>query len=202
MNTVHYITGMPKQIPKLKEQILKTAERLFIQRGYEAVSMRDLAARVGIAVGTLYNYFPNKESLFTSLMADSWTRTFAVIDDVLAQTDLDRPDKLRKILEILYDGIKGRGGFARKALGLAPKGEPAAAPSKMPKFADDALFQELTEALAPLGAPFSGPEARRITQSLVAAIRSFLFASARDDREGDLNFLFQLTQVFQGEQQQ
>jgi AcrR family transcriptional regulator len=47
-------------------QVLKTATRLFTERGYEAASIRDLAAELAIRPSSLYHHFPGKQDiLFT-----------------------------------------------------------------------------------------------------------------------------------------
>ena len=43
-------------------RIRREATELFYERGYHATSMRDIAARVGIKAGSLYNHFPGKQS--------------------------------------------------------------------------------------------------------------------------------------------
>ncbi|MFY0645550.1 TetR/AcrR family transcriptional regulator [Sulfitobacter geojensis] len=50
--------------PKIRQAAL----RLFAQRGYAAVSMRSIAAEVGVQAGALYNYTPDKQSLLVDLM--------------------------------------------------------------------------------------------------------------------------------------
>lgn len=51
-------------------RILDAALRLFSQHGYAAVSMRKIAQEVGVQVGALYNYTPDKQSLLFGLMRD------------------------------------------------------------------------------------------------------------------------------------
>lgn len=51
-------------------RILDAALRLFAQYGYAAVSMRKIATEVGLQVGALYNYTPDKQSLLFGLMRD------------------------------------------------------------------------------------------------------------------------------------
>lgn len=47
-------------------QVLETATRLFTERGYEAASIRDLAAELAIRPSSLYHHFPGKQAiLFT-----------------------------------------------------------------------------------------------------------------------------------------
>ncbi len=60
---------------KVKEQtrdkILRVARKLFVGKGFDQTTTRDIAGRAGIAVGTLFNYFPSKEALGMTLVADA-----------------------------------------------------------------------------------------------------------------------------------
>jgi AcrR family transcriptional regulator len=51
-----------------REAILAAAERVFSERGFVGVRMSDVAAEAGLATGTLYNYFENKEAVLRSLI--------------------------------------------------------------------------------------------------------------------------------------
>lgn len=47
--------------------IFNTAAKLFAEKGYNATSVKDIATRAAISVGTFYLYFKNKEDLFEQL---------------------------------------------------------------------------------------------------------------------------------------
>jgi AcrR family transcriptional regulator len=49
--------------------VLENAKRLFAQRGYSGVSVRDIAKACGIRAASLYHHFPNKERLYLATMA-------------------------------------------------------------------------------------------------------------------------------------
>ena len=51
-------------------RIRAAAERLFARHGYAAVSMRQIAAEVGVQAGALYLYTPDKQSLLADMMRD------------------------------------------------------------------------------------------------------------------------------------
>ena len=51
-------------------RVRAAALRLFAEGGYAAVSMRSIAAQVGVQAGALYNYTPDKQSLLFDLMQD------------------------------------------------------------------------------------------------------------------------------------
>lgn len=51
-----------------RQAIVETAAEAFRERGFEATSMSEVAARLGGSKATLYNYFCSKESLFVAVM--------------------------------------------------------------------------------------------------------------------------------------
>ncbi|MBE0625130.1 MAG: TetR/AcrR family transcriptional regulator [Burkholderiales bacterium] len=50
------------------EEITAAALELFVERGYAATRLDDVAARAGVSKGTLYLYFENKEDLFKAVV--------------------------------------------------------------------------------------------------------------------------------------
>ena len=58
---------MPKE--NKKELIIQKALKLFSEKGFAAVSMRDLAESVGISVSTIYHYYPSKQDLAQDMIA-------------------------------------------------------------------------------------------------------------------------------------
>jgi len=51
----------------LRKRIMDAARALFVKRGYEAVTMREIARRIGYTTTALYYQFPDKESLLREL---------------------------------------------------------------------------------------------------------------------------------------
>jgi AcrR family transcriptional regulator len=47
--------------------LMQAAVQVFARKGYHAATVRDVVAEAGVAVGTFYFYFPDKETLFTYL---------------------------------------------------------------------------------------------------------------------------------------
>jgi AcrR family transcriptional regulator len=54
---------------KMRERILKTADRLFYLRGIRAVGVDTIGAEIGISKRTLYNYFPSKDALIVAYLS-------------------------------------------------------------------------------------------------------------------------------------
>ncbi len=66
---------MPKHLGKVKENILKSAEHLLLQKGLKTFTLRAVAAECHIAVGTIYNYFPSKDMILAEIMLADWMQT-------------------------------------------------------------------------------------------------------------------------------
>lgn len=64
----------------IKRRILDVARQEFNQRGFTKASMRDIAAKVGIGVGNLYNYYPSKDDLFRAVLAPVVSACYAMFD--------------------------------------------------------------------------------------------------------------------------
>jgi AcrR family transcriptional regulator len=64
----------PRKLPKQDrsrvtvEAILEATTRILVEEGYDRANTNRIAERAGISIGSLYQYFPNKESLITALM--------------------------------------------------------------------------------------------------------------------------------------
>ncbi len=58
----------PDALPSRKELILEAAQKHFVARGFEAASMRDIAADAGITIATLYFHVGTKEQLFLDVL--------------------------------------------------------------------------------------------------------------------------------------
>lgn len=101
---------MPKIIKDLDIKIFNVAFDLFGQHGYKNVDMKMIAKEVGIAVGTLYNYYPNKKKIFMDVFEKSWEGTFFKLEKVVNQ-DISCSDKMIIFINTLYNEIENRKGL-------------------------------------------------------------------------------------------
>ena len=70
--------------PKTMEAIRKAGLRLIFEHGYEAMSLRQLAAEVGIQAGSLYNHISTKQELLFDLIQDHINELLRQLDRALA----------------------------------------------------------------------------------------------------------------------
>jgi AcrR family transcriptional regulator len=64
-----------------RQQLAETARRLFVERGFDSVTVADVAKQADVAVATVFNYFPTKEDLFYSGMESFEAQLLASVGD-------------------------------------------------------------------------------------------------------------------------
>src|SRR5262245_44442430 len=79
-----------------QRQILECAKKVFAERGFHAANISHICAEAGIGRGTLYQYFPNKKSVFTALLHETAQRVQAFMIERRKDMRLPRPEKLRR----------------------------------------------------------------------------------------------------------
>ncbi|HEY3320052.1 MAG TPA: TetR/AcrR family transcriptional regulator [Planctomycetota bacterium] len=77
------------------ELLVEAAEKVMTRSGFEAVTMRDIAAQAGCAPGTLYQYFENKQDLLNAILEKHTTVIVRRIDEATA-TSSDPVEQLQK----------------------------------------------------------------------------------------------------------
>ena len=77
---------------ELRQEILEAARDLFVEQGYEAVSMRKIADRIEYSPTTIYLYFKDKAELFDCLCSETFERLIVELESI---TDQDPIQALR-----------------------------------------------------------------------------------------------------------
>jgi AcrR family transcriptional regulator len=95
---------------KLREvragMILDVAEEVLAEKGYHDTSMDEIAARTGVAKGTLYQHFPGKEDLVFALF-ERILILFEQSVEQIAKSSLTARAKLERILSYVYQERRG-----------------------------------------------------------------------------------------------
>lgn len=81
------------------DQILNAATMSFRENGYEAASLQDIASRVGMLKGSLYNYITSKEDLFFAVVERPATEFMDRLARLRDDQELSVLDKLREIID-------------------------------------------------------------------------------------------------------
>lgn len=73
---------MPRANKVSKEEILETAKKMLLDKDGEAFSMRNIAKECGISAGTIYNYYPDKDTLMEEIMIQDWHTALQKMSEV------------------------------------------------------------------------------------------------------------------------
>jgi TetR/AcrR family fatty acid metabolism transcriptional regulator len=96
-----------RQYQEREELIRQAAEEMLFERGYHEMSMDDIAARVGIAKGTLYRHFASKEDLVFALMMRDLSEVVHNLEEIRA-TNASAQEKLAATFRGIYQKISGK----------------------------------------------------------------------------------------------
>jgi AcrR family transcriptional regulator len=71
------------------ERILEAAARIFHEQGYAGATTNDIADEAGLSIGSLYQYFPNKDALLAALTKRHITTTTSSLADIIGRLPED-----------------------------------------------------------------------------------------------------------------
>lgn len=111
---LHGLRRVPRQ-RRGQERVLRmldTADRLLAQDGAGALTTTAVARAAGVSVGSLYQYFPDREAIATAL-ALRYTAELAEVMDRVADTAVTKPmaDPAGEILDAFVSAFRERAGF-------------------------------------------------------------------------------------------
>ncbi|HEX6818595.1 MAG TPA: TetR/AcrR family transcriptional regulator [Ktedonobacterales bacterium] len=154
--------------------ILDAAEQLFGEIGYDATTTNAIAARAQTAIGSLYQFFPNKEAILRELVARFLVELRASLDASLAEVgalpDLTLERAIDYVLDPLIALYASRAGILRVFLGQHGRADRVGAP----RVISDEVVTRL-QALLALREPQLAPETQRLyAEVVVAAVRALL----------------------------
>lgn len=106
MQTIHTPPTSLREKQRIEREalILQAAEEVLQEKGYYDTSMDEIAARVGIAKGTIYTHFPGKEELVVAIFKRNTETFLQGIDGVIAAEPTPTA-KLEALLEFIYSGL-------------------------------------------------------------------------------------------------
>ena len=88
-------------------ELTAAALELFVDKGFAATRLEDVAARAGVSKGTLYLYFDNKEALFKAVIEEGIVPMMAVAESQLAEHKGAATELLLGIMRGWWSRIQG-----------------------------------------------------------------------------------------------
>lgn len=89
---------MPKIVDheKYRKELISKSFDLFADKGYGAITMRQIAQALGVSTGTLYHYFPSKQALFEQLVEE-----ISQQDVIIALAELGGKENIPEMMKAL-----------------------------------------------------------------------------------------------------
>jgi AcrR family transcriptional regulator len=86
-------------------ELLAAALELFVERGYAATRLEDVARRAGVSKGTVYLYFPGKEELFKAVVREGLVPLLERGEAMVAQHQGSAVELIRDLVRGWWEGI-------------------------------------------------------------------------------------------------
>jgi AcrR family transcriptional regulator len=87
---------------RLVADILEAAVRVLVRDGVHRFTTARVAETAGVSVGSLYQYFPNREAILFRLQADEWRQTSGQLQRVLRDRKMAPLDRLRTAVRMFF----------------------------------------------------------------------------------------------------
>ena len=87
-----------------RAQLLDVALDVFVEQGYHAASMDEIADRAGVSKPVLYQHFPGKLDLYTALVSSAVDTVIEGVRDALASTQ-DNSERVQATMRLWYDSV-------------------------------------------------------------------------------------------------
>jgi AcrR family transcriptional regulator len=89
-----------EQVLRVREDaIIESVNRLLADKGFDLMTVDEVAADVGIAKASLYKHFASKEALAAAAMVRLMERTQALVDQQAARTDASAMERLKAVTQ-------------------------------------------------------------------------------------------------------
>lgn len=96
---------MATETPDKKELVKEAAIAVFSEKGFYAANMREIAARAGVAIGTIYHYFLSKEDLLIYIVTSEIEERKKFFEQ-LRESGLPLSEQIRQILAMNFERIR------------------------------------------------------------------------------------------------
>ncbi|WP_372500495.1 TetR/AcrR family transcriptional regulator [Mumia quercus] len=87
-----------------RAQLLEAAREIFVDNGYHAAAMDDIAERAGVSKPVLYQHFPGKLELYLALLDSACDTVVDAVRDALASTD-DNKARVQATIDVFYSYV-------------------------------------------------------------------------------------------------
>lgn len=88
-----------------ERDILEAAIKVFAENGYHNSKISKISEIAGVATGSVYVYFKNKETILLQIFEELWGKLYSEFDNISTTTSLSPAEKLDSMIDMVFDGF-------------------------------------------------------------------------------------------------
>ena len=96
-------------------KLVDCAREIIFKNGADALNIRDVASMAGVASGTVYNYFSDKDELIFAVTEEFWREVISGMPDAVTADSF--PECIVQMFKYLKEEVSGSAGLLMKSLG-------------------------------------------------------------------------------------
>lgn len=73
---------LSKKAQETKDRIIVAAEEILLEKGYEKMTLREIAKQAGVTTGAIYKYFDSKDAIIFTIFAGGFSKSWARADEL------------------------------------------------------------------------------------------------------------------------
>ena len=139
--TKERVTKVPEE---RKQELIDTAERLFLEKGYEQTTVADIVREIEVAQGTFYYYFSSKEEILEAIIEKDITALEENVRQIMSREDANAAIKLNSVV----NSIIGISASRREIMDYLHEESNAVMHEKMERHTIERLVPLMTRVIA------------------------------------------------------
>jgi TetR/AcrR family fatty acid metabolism transcriptional regulator len=85
------------------KRIIEAAIQIFAENGYHKAKISEIAKRAGVATGSVYVYFKNKQAILLKIFENIWKPLFVELKKVADNKEFSHEEKLDFLIDLVFD---------------------------------------------------------------------------------------------------
>lgn len=95
-----------------EKDIINAAIKVFAEHGYHNAKISKIAETAGVATGSVYVYYKNKEAILLTIFSELWTKLYDELDLIVSNSSLSSIEKLDAMIDLIFDEFAERPALA------------------------------------------------------------------------------------------
>lgn len=90
-----------KQAVETIADIMRESEKLFIEKGFEKTTVKEIAEKCGMTKGALYHHFKSKEDVLEKLLISHHEKLLSLVEPIISDENMGSIEKIKKVIRTM-----------------------------------------------------------------------------------------------------